>query len=169
MRVVTWNMACGPRASRYRKHQDEAWKYLVRELSPDVALVQEALVSHLEERRADHWVTLCDLGAGVVARTAVLVHELESKVGPDGLVSPQTYAVTARVRTPAGLLTLASVMVAPSEDSDLTKLAKLLGSVAADGLLVGGNFDAGRRSGRDHGARCEPFYEAMLAAGLHRV
>jgi hypothetical protein len=44
MRVVTWNMGCGPNSS-YRKSHDEAWRYLLQELRPDVALVQEALVT----------------------------------------------------------------------------------------------------------------------------
>ena len=32
MKVITWNMGCGPRQSRYHKHHDEAWSYLLDEL-----------------------------------------------------------------------------------------------------------------------------------------
>lgn len=42
MRIVTWNMGCGPK-SKYRSTHSQAWSYLVHELKPDVALVQEAL------------------------------------------------------------------------------------------------------------------------------
>jgi hypothetical protein len=42
MRIVSWNMGCGPR-TRYRHSHAEAWRYLLDELRPDVAFVQEAL------------------------------------------------------------------------------------------------------------------------------
>jgi Endonuclease/Exonuclease/phosphatase family len=44
MRFVTWNMGCGP-GSTYRPTHEAAWRYLLEVLSPDVALVQEALLS----------------------------------------------------------------------------------------------------------------------------
>ena len=59
MRIVTWNMGCGPRVSQYRRSHGEAWEYLVNELRPDVAMVQEALVPNLEEARSSHTVTVC--------------------------------------------------------------------------------------------------------------
>lgn len=47
MRYVSWNMGCAPpMAKRYRRTHSEAWDYLLAELRPDVALVQEALFDH---------------------------------------------------------------------------------------------------------------------------
>jgi hypothetical protein len=40
MRIITWNMGCGWRASEYRKHHDAAWSYLLDQHQPDVAFVQ---------------------------------------------------------------------------------------------------------------------------------
>src|SRR5262245_9343895 len=45
MRIVTWNMGCGPTLSPYRRTHSEAWRYLTEELKPDIALVQEALLA----------------------------------------------------------------------------------------------------------------------------
>lgn len=43
MRLISWNMGCGGKQSAYRKTHAEAWSYLLDELRPDVALLQEAL------------------------------------------------------------------------------------------------------------------------------
>jgi hypothetical protein len=56
MRIVTWNMGCGPTASAYRKSHGEAWDYLLYELRPDVTLVQEALVTKIHDARRDRSV-----------------------------------------------------------------------------------------------------------------
>lgn len=45
MRYVSWNMGCAPPMARYRTTHADAWRYLLQELRPDVALVQEALFS----------------------------------------------------------------------------------------------------------------------------
>jgi len=173
MRVVTWNMGCGPTASRYRKSHGEAWDYLLRELRPDVALVQEALVAKIHDARRDHSVTLCEIGSNVTVGAAVLVRGFETHTAPAVAVSPHTYAVTVEVRTPAGPLTVLSVHVYPGEEqhADLRRLVDLLGGSFAGGtLLVGGDFNAARRfdevyGGKKHAA----FFAAMKTAGLHEV
>lgn len=42
MLIVSWNMGCGP-PTKYRRSHADAWRYLLDELKPDVAFVQEAL------------------------------------------------------------------------------------------------------------------------------
>ena len=48
MRSVTWNMGFNDYA--YRPRHDEAWRFLVDELHPDLALVQEAIVPEWAQR-----------------------------------------------------------------------------------------------------------------------
>jgi endonuclease/exonuclease/phosphatase family metal-dependent hydrolase len=173
MRVVTWNMGCGPTASQFRKSHDEAWTYLLEELRPDVALVQEALVAKIQEARRDHSVTVCELGPNVAAGTAILVHGLESHGAPTAAISAHTYAATVEVSTPAGPLTALSAHVYPGEEqhADLKRLVEVLGTTfAGRTLLIGGDFNAARRfdkvyCGKRHGA----FFTAMKTAGLHEV
>lgn len=166
-------MGCGPKASPYRKSHGEAWDYLLQELRPDVALVQEALVSKIDEARSEHSVTVCDLGPNVVAGTAVLVRGFETSVAPPIAVSPHTYAVTAEIRTPGGPLSVVSVHVYPGEEqhADLARLVELLGSTFADlPVLVGGDFNSARRFDEVYGGkRHRTFFAAMETAGLHEV
>src|SRR5690242_13209757 len=46
MKIISWNMGCGPTRARYRKAHAEAWSHLLHTLQPDVAFLQEALLSH---------------------------------------------------------------------------------------------------------------------------
>jgi hypothetical protein len=70
MRIVSWNMGCGPR-SRYRRTHKKAWQYLLDELRPDVALVQEALLSS-DEYVASHGSLVWSVGRTRDSATAVL-------------------------------------------------------------------------------------------------
>jgi len=44
MRIVTWNMGYGYAPSGYRAFHDDAWEFLLNDLNPDIALLQEAVV-----------------------------------------------------------------------------------------------------------------------------
>jgi len=173
MRIVTWNMGCGPKAAQYRKTHGEAWDYLLQELSPDVAFVQEALVTNLEEARRDHSVTVCELAPGVAAGTGVLVRNFEAAVAPSLAVSRDTYVVPAKVNTPAGPLTVVSVHIYPGKEQhvDLQRLVDLLDhTFAGQAVLVGGDFNAARRFDEVYGGKMHgTFFAAMDAAGLHEV
>jgi endonuclease/exonuclease/phosphatase family metal-dependent hydrolase len=173
MRVVSWNMGCGPRQSQYRKRHGEAWQYLLEELRPDVALVQEALLTSLDQASAGHSVTVCDHAPEVAAATAVLVRGLATKLAPSVAISPHTYTATAALRTPAGDLTVLSVHVYPgdAQHDDLNCLAVLLGTTFAEHpVLVGGDFNAARRFDEVYGGvRHKTFFAAMQAAGLHEI
>ncbi len=166
MRIVTWNMGCGPR-SRYRKLHDEAWAYLREELKPDVALVQEALVDKLREVGRECDVTLCDLASDKVeAGTAVVVRCAGVAPGPLLRVSPSTYMPTTSVLTSEGPIVFASVHVYPGEQlhADLARIVTLLETILSGGpAIVGGDFNSARRFGGRH----KKFFAAVKAAGFH--
>jgi len=167
-------MGCGGRASPYRRVHSDAWSYLLGELRPDVSLVQEALLIKLSEAREDHAVTVCDLTAGVEAGTAILSPGDRREATANLSVRPDTtYAVTADVRTPVGLLTVASVHVFPGKylHADLHRLIVLLRELSVGRpVLVGGDFNASRRFDEVYGGRRhEVFFSAMASAGLHDV
>ena len=173
IRVVTWNMGCGPKASPYRKSHGEAWNYLLCELHPDIALIQEALVEKIEEPRQDYSVTVCDLGPGVTAGTAVLVRGLEVRRVPNISVSSHTYTATTKIYTPAGPLTVVSVHVYPGKEqhTDLKRLVDLVDRASGQqSVLVGGDFNAARHFDDVYGGKkYKTFFAAMEEAGLHDV
>ena len=173
MRIITWNMGCGPRASQYRKHHDDAWTYLLDDLRPDVALVQEALLARIDVAREGHAITLCDLAPEVRAGTAVLVRSFETNPVESIVVGPETYTAACEVQTATGPLRVASVHVYPGDKqyADLRRLSELLGPISAERpILVGGDFNAARRFDEVHGGKkYRASFEAMDAAGLHEV
>lgn len=172
MRIVTWNMGCNIPASAYRKHHDEAWAYLLEELRPDIALVQEAVVAKIEAAQ-EFTATLCDLLPKYDAGTAVLMRrDLETTAVPKLSISSATYVATTKVSTPAGLLNVAAVHVYPGDEqhADLARLVALLRQTfEADSVLVGGDFNAARHFD-DIYRRKEKyaaFFDAMAEAGFH--
>jgi endonuclease/exonuclease/phosphatase family metal-dependent hydrolase len=173
MRVVTWNMGCGPRVAQYRKTHDEAWDYLLQELRPDVVFVQEALVTKIEDARRNHSVSMCDLAAGVAAGTAVLVRNFDTAPAPAVSVSRDTYVVPAKVNTPAGPLTVVSVHIYPGKEqhADLGRLVALLDNTfSGQAILVGGDFNAARRFDEVYGGKMHgTFFSTMASAGLHEI
>lgn len=173
LRVVTWNVGCGPTASHYRKSHDEAWDYLLHELRPNVALVQEALVEKIKEARRSHTVILCDMDSGVTAGTAVLIHGLDVNMVPSVAVSSHTYSAAAEIRTPAGPLIVIGVHVYPGDEqaADLKRLAELFSTAFVNSaILVGGDFNAARHFDKVYGRnKYRPFFAAMETAGLRDV
>jgi exonuclease III len=73
MRIATWNMGCFGNAAK----RDEAWHWLLDELKPDIALLQECVVPNwardqcnpLFERALRHW------GTAVVTRGLPMVRQ----------------------------------------------------------------------------------------------
>lgn len=161
-------MGCNIPASAYRKHHDEAWAYLLDELKPDIALVQEAVVAKMRAAH-DFNVTLCDLLPKYDAGTAVLVgNGVEASEVPKISVSSATYVATTKVSTPAGLLNVAAVHVYPGEEqhADLRKIVEVLRSSFAEQASVVGGFQ--RLSG---GADGDTLWQTDVAydAGLHEL
>ena len=115
MRFVTWNMGCGPRRSTYRKSHDEAWRYLLDELRPDVAIVQEAMHAHLD-RKSTERVVFRNKPDGLDAGSAILVRGIDA-VEADPITAAETYAVGTRLTVPAGSCTVVGVHVYPATSS----------------------------------------------------
>ncbi len=165
MKVVTWNMGCGPRQSGYRKHHDEAWQYLLEQLKPDVAFVQETLLSRLDKVHSTHAVRVCQLPAHSDSGTAILTRiDLSATDGPSVSISDETYAATARLKTPAGPLDLISLHVYPGKKQfeDLERIVGLAGGFDTP-TLVGGDLNSQRK----YGPRHAKFFGALEATGMH--
>ena len=169
VRVVTWNMGCGPR-SRYRRSHGEAWEYLVDELRPDVTIVQEALLGRVDEARSRFAVILCEPPLGTEACTAILVCGLPTQAAAIAPVSAQTYVACVELRTPAGPLIVVGVHVYPGarQHSDLARLNELVSrSFGHTPVLVGGDFNAARRFDEVYGGRKHrTFFDGMVSMGL---
>jgi len=168
MRVVTWNMGCGSRQSAYKRSHAEAWDYLVNELRPDVALLQEARLANVEAARATFSVRVCEVATGVEAGTAVLVRGREVTDAKAISVSASSYAATAEVKTDAGPLTVVSahIWTGKSQYADLARLVELAAGSFATPVLVGGDFNACRRFDEVNRTTYKRFFEAMTAAGF---
>ncbi|MCC6651530.1 MAG: endonuclease/exonuclease/phosphatase family protein [Candidatus Eisenbacteria bacterium] len=164
MRIITWNMGCGPR--QYREHHDKAWDYVLQDLKPDVAFVQEALVPKLRAMEELFSIFLCPPLPDHDSGTAVLVAKhLGAGPGPTVTVSGLTYVATATVDTPAGPLTVASFHVYPDDNQkeDLPRIVELARSeFARSPAVFGGDFNCARKFGGMY-AR---FFEAMGTAGF---
>jgi len=112
MRIVTWNMGCGSARTGYRKHQHEAWSFLLGELRPDVALVQEAVIKKVLEAEPTHIVSVCDLASKVDAGAAVLVRrDIQAEPIKPPFEVTKSYVATARVWTPAGSFIAATIHI----------------------------------------------------------
>jgi exonuclease III len=59
MRIVSWNMAYWS----HRKHHDDAWRWVLDDLRPDVLLVQEAVVPEwVHQKLGVHWTRAYETG-----------------------------------------------------------------------------------------------------------
>lgn len=173
LRFATWNMGCGPRQSRYRRDHIDAWTFLLHELRPDIAFVQEALLDHLTARRDECSVVICDPGEGATAATAVIARGMELSAAPPITVSAESYAATATLTTSAGPVLLVSVHMYPGEHlhADLARLVDTLRELAnTNTVIVGGDFNSARRFDEVYGGKKHrTFFEAMASCGLHDV
>src|SRR5688572_26341622 len=139
MKIISWNMGCAPSGSRYRKTHGDAWKYLLRELQPDVAFVQEAM---LDSEAATDYETLIwsedrgtASGTGVVVRTGLHAERLT-------LRAEGSYVAGARVPL-AGTETLFfSLHVGPPNYRKhlRTLVDQLAAAVAGERFVIGGDW-----------------------------
>jgi endonuclease/exonuclease/phosphatase family metal-dependent hydrolase len=166
----SWGDVIVVQQSGYRKHHEEAWRYLLQELRPDIATVQEAVVRSVQG--ADGYIaSVCDLDAKIDAGAAVLVRSgFEAEAMPAPLKAEETYIAAARVVVPAGAFVALSIHVNPGKvqkqafRSLTEKLRPALGSEAA---VIAGDFNAARRYDEVHGKKlCRPFFDGMAAAGF---
>ena len=168
MRFVTWNMGCGPRPSTYRKSHDKAWRYLLDELRPDVAIVQEAMHARLDRESTDR-VVFRNKPDGLDSGTAILVRGVDA-VGADPITAAETYAVSTRLTLPAGSCAVVGVHVYPGDQHQiaLRSLAESFGAAAkVTPLIVAGDFNSARHFDTVYRTNNHKwFFDAMTAAGL---
>lgn len=154
----------------YLPTHDEAWRYLVEELRPDVALVQEALVTvpaALAGRgrfiAQGAWRKECRWGSGVYV-PALEVTDIDA-VDCEGV-----HAAAAIVNGPTGPVLVTSVHVGtqPEQERWLATLTEALGTKLPEHrMIVGGDFNAARRFDEVHGyTNYKAFFAGMQARGF---
>ena len=144
MRIVSWNMGCAPRGSRYRRTHDEAWRYLLDTLNPDIALVQEAL--HPAEAVAPldgelQW----SADKGTDSGTAVFIRRgLDFE--PVVIRADKSYLAGARVSLLGESTLFVSIHVGPPNyrKNLLTLIGALCPALEGTRFVVGGDWNAAR-------------------------
>lgn len=166
MRIISWNMGCGPR-TRYRRTHIEAWRYLLAELDPDIAFVQEALLrtTMLPSDGALFWSA--DLGSD--SGTAVFVRA-GMTASPVEVRSSGSYVAAVNLGEREFPLLLVSAHVGPGNyQKHRLTLAEVVGQLVVERrFVVGGDFNTARHwdtvyGGRQHTA----FFEDLARRGFH--
>ena len=159
---VLWNMGCGPRPAKYRKTHAEAWRYLLDDLKPDVALVQEALLRH-EAIPRQHGQVFWSEAKGVDSGTAVFVRAgLEARRVV--LESDGSYVAAAEVDVYGWTVLIVSIHVGPPDyKSHLNTAADRLGAaVRGRRFVVGGDLNAARHWDHVYGGHWfQQFFEDL--------
>lgn len=161
MRVVSWNL--GHNSPEYRARHDDAWRYLLEELHPDVALVQEAVPPEGLDRSlvfAKPWARRAWGSAVITAPGRIRKGFTETSGGPvvvaeldDGMIMASIHARVVKGRT------------IPT----LRKTIKTLSPRLEDRLFaVGGDLNTARGAediwpGRGH----LEFFESLTGIGLY--
>jgi exonuclease III len=170
MRFVSWNMGCGG-PSRFRKTHETAWEYLLSELRPDVALVQEALIG------ASTWVkgrgallmsahTNPDNGAALFVREGLNATRVP-------MHSPHAFLAAGDISAPEGTFRTISVHLYPhsgkAHQENLRMLFEALKAAMTGGrYVVGGDINAARRFDVVYRTRTYgKFFASVAERGLH--
>lgn len=136
MRVVTWNMAHWSHRARH----DDAWRWLVEQLHPDIVLFQEAVPpSWLEQTYRLHWSRAYvdsrqGWGTGVASKYELspervpaiddfLSHLPSSAEGKRSITVADGWLATARIKLPALGDVLVSSVHSPSYPIERSRLA----------------------------------------------
>jgi exonuclease III len=144
MRIISWNMGCAPRGSRYRRTHATAWRYLLDTLTPDIAFVQEAL-------RPTQAVTPNDgelqwsADIGNQSGTAVFIRR-GFAFEPLTVRSDKSYVAGARVSVAGEPIVFISVHVGPSNyrKNLKTLVDALCPVIEGTRFVVGGDWNAAR-------------------------
>lgn len=152
MRIVTWNMG------RSRNTHEAAWHYLLSCLRPDVACVQEALVSTdqiVADRGTVTWSRARPGGTGVFVRRG-----LDFRPIPSTLFG--SYVAAVALSVPA--VCVFSVHVGPESWENQEALEPwLVSQVHAEPSVVGGDINTSRAYSAKHAA----FFDRLVASGVH--
>jgi len=169
MKIVSWNMGCGG-PTQYRRTHGDAWKYLLEELRPDVALVQEALESvgsdvgssgtliTSEDKNPDNGAAIWATSSLSATRVAVSAHD--------------SFVAAADLDTPSGRLRVASLHLYPRSGAEhhanLIDLFKTVGAILEGCRFVaGGDINACRHYDATGGQGYGAFFDALHDRGFH--
>ena len=166
MRIISWNMGCGPR-TRYRRTHLDAWRYLLTELQPDVAFVQEALLNYTvaSEQGDLYWSADrgSDSGTAVFVRAGIAASPLEVR-------SLGSYVAAVTVTHTDSPILLASAHVGPSNyQRHRLALAEVLGQLVAEKrFVVGGDLNTARHWDKVYGGHQHTnFFEALASRDFY--
>lgn len=158
-------MGCSPIGSRYRRTHEQAWRYLLDELRPDVALVQEGLLDlpgwvRDQNALSQHPTSKGhDAGSGVVAR-GMTVREIA--IQAEGCCT-----VATEIERQDGAFVAVSVHVSTrgNQKRFLRSLVDaLVPMLKGERFILGGDFNAAREyNERLYGW----FFDDLMSRGFH--
>ena len=153
LRIVSWNMGCAPPMARYRKIHAEAWRYLLGELRPDIAFVQEALLAAAPEATLGGQIYWSEdhgssSGTGIWVRIGLEVRALS-------LRSAGSYVAAVELLRPTHpLLAISAHVGGPAYRKHLQALADTLSTAVANRpFIAGGDLNAARHLDDVQGGR----------------
>ena len=143
MRIISWNMGCAPRGSRYRRTHTEAWRYLLDTLKPDVAFVQEAL-HPTDAVTPDDGHLAWSADKGDQSGTAVFIRRGLS-FDPLTLRADKSYVAGVRALIKGEPILFVSIHVGPPYRKNLKTLVNVLCPIIqGTRFVVGGDWNAAR-------------------------
>lgn len=170
MRIVSWNMGCAPpMAKKFRQRHADAWDFLLRELRPDIALVQEALFSASPAPSVGQLFWSKD--RGLDSGTAVFVRS-DASLGLAEVEMVSAGSYVAGVELPLGdaSMLFASAHVGPKNyRKHLRTLAGTMHAIAAGRRFVfGGDLNAARNIDVVYGGRWyQRYFSDLEQRGFH--
>jgi exonuclease III len=137
-------MGCGPHTAKYRIKHIDALRYLLEELHPDIALIQEALFStssFYAHHGSFHWSEdhTSDSGTAVFVRKGI-------KSEREVIQSEGSFLAGANINTPEGSLNAVSIHVGPGDyKRNVHGVFNLLeNNLNAQHFIAGGDLNAAR-------------------------
>jgi hypothetical protein len=159
VRIATWNMGFNDYA--YRPRHDEAWRFLVDELQPDLALVQEAIVPEWAQRQFRVAEGKAFLG-GTWGSAVLSLNPVEKLLA----AWERGSVVAARVDVSPMPLVAVSLQARVYEEGVIRRLTETfssLESVLQPPFVVGGDFNTFRSAAERYGPAYGhgPFWENL--------
>jgi endonuclease/exonuclease/phosphatase family metal-dependent hydrolase len=170
VRFVSWNMGCGG-PSKFRKTHEAAWEYLLSELRPDVALVQEALTAASAWTKGRGALLMSDdknpdNGAALFVRQGLDATRVPMK-------SPHAFLAAADISGPEGAFRTVSVHLYPhsgeAHQANLRLLFdKLKAAMTTGRFVAGGDINAARHFDVVYKKKTyAKFFASVAKRGLH--
>lgn len=165
MKIISWNMG----GRKYRRVYEHAWRYLVDELRPDIAFIQEASlilpdwlrdkgqVLHRAAYKEQDW------GSGLFVR--------DRTASEINIPTTGSYVVAADIISGPATFVAASIHVCPDskQQSYLRELIAVIGPALQNrNFVIGGDLNAARLYDQMHKRNAyQWFFDELAAAGLH--